>query len=39
MASAGPALEPYCTTEGFPKPAGRIQQRYTRFFFALLYDD
>jgi hypothetical protein len=32
IASASPALELYCITEGFPKPAGRIQQRCTRFF-------
>jgi hypothetical protein len=25
-------LELYCSTEGFPKPAGRSQQRCTRFF-------
>ena len=30
MASADPTLEPYCITEGFPKPAERIQQRCTR---------
>jgi hypothetical protein len=30
-ASAGPAWEPYCATEGFPKPAKRIQRRCTQF--------
>jgi hypothetical protein len=32
MASADPTLEPYCITEGFLKPAERIQQRCTRLF-------
>jgi hypothetical protein len=32
MASADPTLEPYCITEGFLKPAQRIQQRCTRLF-------
>jgi hypothetical protein len=29
-------LELYCITEGFPKPAGRIQRRCTRFFMLSL---
>jgi hypothetical protein len=30
-------LDLYCITEGFPKPAGRIQQRCTRFFMLSIY--